>query len=106
MLKESQPKRVVEEVVGRARVLRQFSSHKSEHVVGGKVYEGLLEKKGMIRVIRRNVTTIGEGKLINMQANKQNVDRVEKDSEFGAQIEAPFEIAEGDILECFRRTTV
>ncbi len=105
-LSTSRPKRVVEEIIGKARVLRVFSTRKSEHVVGGTVYEGFLEKKGTIRVIRRNVTPIGEGKIINMQSAKINVDRVEKGTEFGTQIEAPFEIAEGDILECFRRTTV
>lgn len=106
LLKAAQPKRIVEEVIGRARVLRQFSSHKSEHVVGGRVFEGFLEKKGLVRVIRRNVTVIGEGKLVSMQTNKQNVDRVEKDTEFGVQVEAQFEIAEGDVLEGFRRVTV
>jgi translation initiation factor IF-2 len=106
LLQTSRPKRTVEEVIGKARVLRVFSSRKAEHVVGGTVFEGFLEKKGDIRVIRRNVTVIGEGKLLNMQASKINVDRVEKGTEFGTQIEAPFEIAEGDILLCFRRTTV
>ncbi len=106
LLQNSRPKRTVEEIIGKARVLRVFSTRKAEHVVGGTVFEGFLEKKGDIRVIRRNVTVIGEGKLINMQASKINVDRVEKGTEFGTQIEAPFEIAEGDILMCFRRTTI
>ncbi len=106
LLQASRPKRTVEEIVGKARVLRVFSSRKIEHVVGGTVYEGFLEKKGSIRIIRRNVTVMGEGKLINMQMAKTNVDRVEKGNEFGTQIEAQFEIAEGDILECFRRTTI
>ena len=106
LLQASRPKRTVEEIVGKARVLRVFSTRKSEHVVGGTVYEGYLEKKATIRVIRRNVTPIGEGKIINMQMAKTNVDRVEKGNEFGTQVEAPFEIAEGDILECFRRTTI
>lgn len=105
LLKESQPKRTVEEIVGKARILKVFSSRKIEYVVGGKVFEGFLEKKGTIRVVRRSVL-VGEGEVINMQTNRQNVDRVEKDSEFGAQIEAPFELAEGDMLECVRRTTV
>ena len=106
LLQDSRPKRTVEEVVGKARFLRVFSSRKVEHVVGGTVFEGFLEKKGSIRIIRRNVTVIGEGKIINMQMAKTNVDRVEKGNEFGTQIEASFEVAEGDILECFRRTTV
>jgi translation initiation factor IF-2 len=106
LLTTSRPKRTVEKIIGKARVLKVFSSRKVEHVVGCTVFDGLLEKRSTIRVVRRNVTTIGEGKIINMQSARTNVDRVEKGTEFGAQIEAPFEIAEGDILECVRRTTV
>ena len=58
-----------------------------------------------MRVIRRKLP-IGTGKLLNMQSNKQNVARVEATSEFGAQIESKFEIAEGDILEYVVMTTV
>ena len=52
------------------------------------------------RVTRRGIA-LGVGKIINIQTNKQNVDRAESPSEFGAQIEAKFEIAQGDTLECF-----
>lgn len=104
VLVQTRPKRTVEEVVGRAKVLKQFSSRKVEHVVGGTVVEGFLEKKGSVRVMRRNVA-VGTGVITNIQSNKQNVDRVETGSEFGMQIEAPFEIAQGDVLECFRTKT-
>ena len=99
------PKRNIEEIAGRARVIKQFSSQKEIHVVGGGVTEGYLAKNGNVRIIRRKVT-IGTGKILNMQSNKQNVSRVEATSEFGSQIEAKFEIAEGDILEHFVMTTV
>ena len=44
---------------------------------------------------------IGTGKIKNLQAHKKDVERVESGSEFGAQIEAVFEISQGDIVECF-----
>lgn len=103
ILQSSAPKREVEEILGRAKIIKQFSSRKEEHVVGGKVLEGYLKKGGVLRVLRRN-TKIGEGKLRNVQTNKQNVDRVDAPSEFGAQVEAPFEIAQGDVVECVVRT--
>jgi translation initiation factor IF-2 len=99
------PKRVIEEIAGRARVIKQFSSQKEIHVVGGGVTEGFFAKGGTVRVIRRKLP-IGTGKVLNMQSNKQNVTRVEATSEFGAQIESKFEIAEGDILEYVVMTTV
>ncbi len=98
LLKETAPKRTVEEVMGRAKILKQFSSRKDEHVVGGKVLDGYLSKGGHVRVSRRLVV-VGMGKIRNIQASKQNVDRVEEGSEFGAQVIADFEVAEGDVLE-------
>jgi translation initiation factor IF-2 len=104
LLTQTRPKREIERIVGRAKVLKQFSSRKDEHVVGGSVAEGYLERKAAVRVIRRGAA-IGIGKIKNIQSNKQNVDRVETGSEFGAQIEAPFEVAQGDTLEGFVTTT-
>ncbi|PIR83694.1 translation initiation factor IF-2 [Candidatus Kaiserbacteria bacterium CG10_big_fil_rev_8_21_14_0_10_51_14] len=100
LLHEGAPKRRVEEIVGRAKVLKQFSSRKDEQVIGGKVSEGFLERGGDVRVMRRNVE-VGIGKIKNIQANKEDVSRIEIDREFGAQVKAPFEILQGDTLENF-----
>lgn len=107
LLKESAPKRKVEETVGTAKILKVFSSRKDEHVIGGAVSEGYLAKNGTLRIIRRKVL-IGVAKIKNIQTNKQNVDRAEAPAEFGAQIEteAAFEPAHGDTIECFVTTTV
>jgi translation initiation factor IF-2 len=104
LLRESAPRRVVEEVVGKAKVLKQFSSRKDEHVVGGSVLEGYVAKGASVRVLRRG-TLIGVGKIRNLQTNKQNVERVDTGSEFGTLIEAVFEITQGDTLECFVTVT-
>jgi len=100
LLGQGRPKRAVEEVLGRAKILKQFSSRKDSHVVGGKVSEGNMVRGAQVRVSRRN-TVIGVGKIKNMQSNKQDVDRVPEGSEFGAQVESNFEMAPGDIVECF-----
>ena len=100
LLGTSTPKRLVEEIIGRARVLKQFSSRKDEQVIGGKVSEGHLLRGGAVRVMRRNAE-VGIGKIKNIQANKEDVARIETDREFGAQIAAPFEIVQGDLLESF-----
>jgi translation initiation factor IF-2 len=101
ILLESAPKRSVEEITGSARVIRQFSSQKNLHVVGGTVDEGYIEHNGSVRVTRRG-TVIGIGKIKNIQSHKENVNRVETGREFGAQIEAVFEIAQGDTFQCFK----
>ena len=99
MLTTLRPKRVIEEVVGKAKILKQFSSRKDSHVIGGAVTEGYIARNASIRVLRRN-TVVGMGKIQNLQAHKQNVDRVEQKGEFGAQVASTFEIAPGDVLEC------
>ena len=98
ILKSSAPKRMVEEVKGRAKILKQFSKQKEMTTVGGKVSEGFIQKNGRVRVMRR-LAEIGNGKVISIQTNKQTVDRVEAESEFGMQIESTFEVVQGDVIE-------
>ena len=100
LLGESAPKRRVEAVTGKAKVLKQFGSRKDERVIGGKVSEGFLERGSSVRVMRR-AEELGVGKIKNIQSNKQDVNRIEEGREFGAQITAEFEITAGDTLEGF-----
>ena len=99
-LSAAAPKRTVLETTGRARVLQHFSSRKDAQVVGGKVLEGSLVRGGSVRIMRRNAE-VGTGKIKNIQSNKQDVDRIETDREFGAQIATSCDIAQGDTLEGF-----
>ena len=103
LLGASAPKRLVEKIIGHTKIAKQFSSRKGLHVVGGAVADGYLERGASVRVTRRG-TVIGVGKIKNIQSHKQDVAKVDNGSEFGAQIESVFEIAQGDGLECF--TTV
>lgn len=105
LLLKERPKRKVEEVVGRARILKQFSSRHALHVVGGSVSSGYIAKSATVRMLRRQ-EMLGTAKILNIQANKTNVARVEEGSEFGVEIEAPFEIMQGDTLECFTTSLI
>lgn len=104
LLKEHAPKRVVETVVGSAKVLKYFSSRHDEHVVGARIIGGELRKKGRIRVMRRDAL-YERGEIINLQANKQNVDKVTDEGEFGAVISAENPPMPGDVLECYETST-
>lgn len=105
LMKEAAPKREVEERIGRAKLLAHFSSKRDKHVVGGSVIEGRVEKGEKVRVTRRQ-EVIGIGRVTGLQSHKATVDRVETGGEFGAEITAEFEIAQGDVLECFRTQQV
>lgn len=99
LLESSAPKRLTEEVIGRARILKTFSSRKDERVIGAKVLDGYLARKAQVRVLRRDAN-IGVGKIKNIQSNKEDVGRIEEGKEFGAQIETDFELQQNDVLEC------
>lgn len=103
LLQAERPKRSVEETVGRAKVLKQFSSRKEDHVIGGAISEGYIAKGSSVRVLRRG-TIVGTGKIKSLQSHKSNVERVETGSEFGALVVSPFMIVQGDTLECFTTT--
>lgn len=105
LMKNAAPKRQVEEKIGRAKILAQFSSRRTTHVVGGKVLEGRMEKGAQVRIMRRQ-EAVGLGKLTGLQSNKQKVERVEEDGEFGAEITSEVEVLQGDVVECFRTSTV
>jgi translation initiation factor IF-2 len=104
LLKEHAPKRTIETVVGTAKVLKYFSSRHDEHVIGARVVGGELRKKGQIRIVRRDVL-YGRGEIINLQANKQNVEKVTDEGEFGAVVSAEKSPMPGDMLECYETST-
>lgn len=100
LMLETRPKREIETLLGKARVMKTFSSRKNVHLVGGKVTSGVLETGASVRIMRRG-DVLGVGKVGNIQSHKQNVSRVSESTEFGAEIEADIELAENDALECF-----
>lgn len=101
LLEQLTPKRKVEEVVGRAKILKQFSARKGQTTIGGKVLEGTISRKTDLRIMRRD-ERMGEGVISSMQANRQDVERIEVDREFGAVVEAEVEVLPGDIIECIK----
>lgn len=100
LMREAAPTRTVEEIVGRAKVLKVFSQRKETHVLGGVVLSGRIERGALVRAIRRG-EPLGVGSIENIQSHKQNVDRIEEGGEFGAEIEIDATLAQGDTLECF-----
>lgn len=98
ILKDRAPRRLVEELSGRARVLKQFSSRKNSQTIGGNVFEGFLEKKSSLRIVRKG-DIVGSGKIETIQMGRQDASRVDAGNEFGAQIETSIELLPGDLLE-------
>jgi translation initiation factor IF-2 len=58
---------------------------------------------GTVRFMRKG-ESVGEGTVLNMQANRQNVSKVEAGAEFGLEVETEAELAAGDVAECIQRS--
>jgi len=94
--------REVEKVTGEIRVLRCFSQQKEKQVLGGRVMTGALKVGDRVRIMRRE-TPVGEGKVMELQAQKIATKEVLEGNEFGAMIESKHLIAERDTLLPFMK---
>jgi translation initiation factor IF-2 len=101
LLEEHQPKIMVDEYTGSARILRTFSRQKDRQIIGGKVDDGFLSVGEMVKIIRREVE-IGTGKIRGLQQQKRDADEVKAGNEFGGLIESKFEIAVGDVVKPYK----
>jgi len=98
-LKARTPKIEEEQITGRAKILKHFSTQKNAHVLGGRVEEGSLSLNQHVRITRRDVP-LGHGVLKNLQQLKSNVKMI-TDGEFGMQLDSKVEIAPGDYIEAY-----
>ena len=70
-------------------------------IVGGRVAEGKL-LRGSLLEIKRGDEIVGQGKMLNLQQNKQNADEVGQGNECGVVFEGNAKIAVGDTLICYK----
>ncbi len=94
-LTERTPSIEVEEVIGTAKILKIFSKTKDKQILGGRVESGTLSVNDSVRIFRRDLE-ISRGRVRELQQMKQKTGSVSEGNEFGAMIEAKFEIAPGD----------
>jgi len=91
-----------EEILGKLEVLVIFHPEKGNQLIGGKTTEGLVRNKARARVLR-NEKIIGEGKIVNLQKNRGDVNEVIAGGECGVLIDCPKLIEKGDFLEFFQK---
>jgi len=95
LIKERTPKKEVEEISGRGKILKTFNKNKDKQVMGGKVLEGIIVKGAKIKILRRE-TEVGTGQILELQQQRVAITEVKEGAEFGIMIESRTEIAEGD----------
>ena len=88
---------LIRQSLGKVKISAIFLVEKNRQIFGGKVIEGEVKKGTQIEVLR-NEEFVGKGKLINLQRDKKDIDRVIKDQECGILFEGDVKIEEGDVL--------
>lgn len=103
-MKKAAPKQTVEEVLGKAKILKTFGGKGDKQIVGGIVGQGKVVRGKEVKILRRE-NEIGRGKIVGLQMQKIKTEEVEENTQFGAEIDAKIEIAPGDYIEVFEITT-
>ncbi len=98
------PEEIFEENLGKLEVLKIFQSKNKETILGGKVTKGKIIKAALIRVWSpaEKQELKGEGKVVQLQINKQDVDEVKIGGECGIKLVGQVNIEVDDILEIYR----
>jgi len=91
--------------LGKMKVLAVFLTEKNRQVVGGRIFEGEIEKGSQLEVVR-NEEMIGRGKIINLQKNKKDVEKARKGEECGILYEGDAKIEKDDVLAAFKEGRV
>jgi translation initiation factor IF-2 len=94
------PKIDVEEMTGRAKVLKFFSATKDKNIIGGRVEEGEIKLGDEVKIMRREVE-VGRGKIRELQQMKEKTSEVRTGVEFGCQLQSAITPAPGDKLEAY-----
>ncbi|MDD2731048.1 MAG: translation initiation factor IF-2 [Candidatus Portnoybacteria bacterium] len=93
------------ERVGRLRVLAVFKTEGRKQIIGGRVTDGQATRNAIVSV-SRDEEILGQGKILQLQQNKQSIATVGKDKECGLQIESEIAVEKNDILELYREEKI
>lgn len=93
---EDEFKRLTSGVVrGELEILAVFGKKGGQQIVGGRVVAGAIENNAAVEIGRRGAAA-GKGKIVNLQQNKKDAQRVEAGGECGLLLDSEIEIKEGD----------
>lgn len=87
--------------LGKVKILAVFRTEKNRQILGGKVIDGEIKKGLPAEILRRNEEKIGPGRIINIQRNKKDAEKVIKGQECGILYEGEMKVEQGDVLGVF-----
>ncbi len=89
-----------EKELGRAMVLKTFSSGAKKQVLGARYVSGILSVGNRLKILRKDVE-IARGNIANLQQARADVKEIKTEGDFGTEIEARENAAYGDELVAF-----
>ncbi|XP_014243183.1 translation initiation factor IF-2, mitochondrial [Cimex lectularius] len=99
------PEKEVEEVLGEASVLQEFTINEGKAkvpVAGCRCQKGIVKKSAFVKLLRDG-ECIYTGKIASLRHHKDEVDSVKKDLECGLRIEdVSIKFKPGDTIVCFQ----
>jgi translation initiation factor IF-2 len=87
-----------ETILGTLKVLKNFSTQKDKHVIGGRVETGRIQLNSLVKIVRRGVE-LGRGRIIELQSQKIKTNEVLEGTECGLMVESKIDMIPSDILE-------
>ncbi len=94
-----------EKELGRAMVLKTFSSGAKKQVLGARYISGVLTVGNRMKILRKDVE-IARGSISNLQQARADVKEIKTEGDFGTEIEARENAAYGDEIVAFVVTDI
>ncbi|XOB41982.1 MAG: translation initiation factor IF-2 [Candidatus Nealsonbacteria bacterium] len=96
---------------GKVKISAIFRTEKNRQILGGKVIEGEIKKGALVEIFRLQPAhrvlppsagpgeeKVGQGRIINLQRDKKDAERVKKGEKCGVLYEGDVKIEEDDVL--------
>jgi len=87
--------------LGQVKILATFKQDGTHQIIGGRVTKGRVER-GALAAVWRGEEKIGQGKIVQLQINKNNAEACPKDKECGMMFEGETKVEKGDILAIYK----
>lgn len=100
LLKERAPIISVDKELGRAAVVKSFSSTAKKQVLGARHISGTLTLGDRVKFIR-NGEEIGRGNIANLQQQRADVKEIKTEGTFGTEIESKVDASPNDEIVAF-----
>ncbi len=103
LLSERAPVVDVETELGRAKVLKTFSSGSRKQVMGARLVSGAFTLGGQVKIVRGE-EEVARGTITNLQQARADVKEIRTEGDFGLEIESKEDAKPGDFLVVFTVT--